>query len=263
MKLNLGCGRKSLAGYINIDSDGGVQPDVVRDIERGLPFSDNSVDEIFASHIFEHIKDLVFVMNECFRVLKPGGVMKIIAPYWTSLGAWQDPTHVRSVNENTFRYFCGLMGPDYCGIKCMFALKKQEIRGDELHVELEKPRETASHSSLRADKLFEDQRGTIYKIVFKGKEFILFSTNAGHGRGGDYHESAQHDLVLAGEVEFRQKIGGEMGEEKTQNLGAGDLVKTEASTPHVLISKTDSLVLEWLDGLFEKKYYEPYRRLCR
>lgn len=44
-------------------------------------------------------------MNECHRILKPGGKMQVIAPYYTSIRCWQDPTHKRAISEATFLYF--------------------------------------------------------------------------------------------------------------------------------------------------------------
>lgn len=44
-------------------------------------------------------------MDEVYRILKPAGTIKIIAPYYTSVRACQDPTHTRSISEITFMYF--------------------------------------------------------------------------------------------------------------------------------------------------------------
>jgi hypothetical protein len=37
--------------------------------------------------------------------MKPGGKCEIVAPYYSSMRAWQDPTHVRAISEATFLYF--------------------------------------------------------------------------------------------------------------------------------------------------------------
>jgi predicted SAM-dependent methyltransferase len=93
MKLNIACGFKKLNGFINIDSDAGVMPDIVRNIERGLPFSDNTVDYILSEHTLEHISpDLIhFVMYEFWRVLKSGCQLKIIVPI--GKGLTNSPEH--------------------------------------------------------------------------------------------------------------------------------------------------------------------------
>jgi hypothetical protein len=61
--------------------------------------------EIIANDVLEHIQDLVSAMTNCRDLLKRGGEMHIHVPYDLSLGAWQDPTHVRAFNENSFLYY--------------------------------------------------------------------------------------------------------------------------------------------------------------
>jgi SAM-dependent methyltransferase len=68
-------------------------------VEKGM-FS-----EIIANDVLEHIPDLVSAMTNCRDLLKRGGEMHIHVPYDLSLGAWQDPTHVRAFNENSFLYY--------------------------------------------------------------------------------------------------------------------------------------------------------------
>ena len=55
--------------------------------------------------VLEHVPDLPGIMKSCLTLLRPGGVMKIGVPYDLSLGAWQDPTHVRAFNENSWLYY--------------------------------------------------------------------------------------------------------------------------------------------------------------
>lgn len=113
-RIDLGCGRVKKEGFIGIDSvqiiDGNNNPtvDIVRDVEKhGLPFCDNSAIEIIATSVLEHIGDLTFVMNECWRVLKPRGTLWGSVPLAGTDGAWRDPTHKRFFTESTFDYFCG------------------------------------------------------------------------------------------------------------------------------------------------------------
>ena len=81
MKLNLGCHNWKLSGFTNVDIDPERRPDVVADV-RSLPFDDESVDEIYAGHIIEHlsIEESALALNEWKRVLKPGGTITITVP---------------------------------------------------------------------------------------------------------------------------------------------------------------------------------------
>jgi hypothetical protein len=107
-RLNIGCGNKRMAGWIGIDQVATSATDIVRDLKRGLPFEDSSVDEILCDNVLEHIgppEDFIFVLNEMFRVLKPGAVCTIIVPHAGSQAAWQDPTHVRAFVPRSALYW--------------------------------------------------------------------------------------------------------------------------------------------------------------
>jgi predicted SAM-dependent methyltransferase len=81
LKLNIGCGANIAAGWINIDLDG--PPEVFRwDCRRGMPFDNESVDSIFAEHVFEHLDPVTGLkfLAECDRCLRSGGVVRIVVP---------------------------------------------------------------------------------------------------------------------------------------------------------------------------------------
>jgi hypothetical protein len=81
--------------------------DVVADLRRGLPLADRSVDRIHAVHVLEHVLDLVPVMSELHRVLADDGVLHVLSPDWRSISAVADPTHVKYLDVQTFKWFCG------------------------------------------------------------------------------------------------------------------------------------------------------------
>lgn len=80
-KLNMGCGRNIMPGWINVDI--AASPDVfIMDASRPFPFPDSSFDYVFSEHMFEHL-DLSgqqSMMRECHRVLRPGGVLRLAMP---------------------------------------------------------------------------------------------------------------------------------------------------------------------------------------
>lgn len=106
IKLNLGCGNKYLEGYINCDISRQVRADRYFDLnEFPYPFPDNYADEILMDNVLEHLNDIPAVMKELFRILKPGGRLKIIVPYGKSDWALQDPTHKHLFTEQSMYYF--------------------------------------------------------------------------------------------------------------------------------------------------------------
>lgn len=106
IKLDIGCGQNKKEGFTGIDKIKLPGVDVVWDLEKfPYPFDNDSVDEIHCSHYVEHTSDLNAFMDEIFRIMKPGSKALIIAPYYSSIRAWQDPTHKRAISEITFMYY--------------------------------------------------------------------------------------------------------------------------------------------------------------
>ncbi len=105
-KLNLGCGEKKMEGYINIDKRKEVNPDLQIDLEEAhLPYEESSIDEIYTSHLLEHITNFNPLIEEMYRVLKPNAKIFIFAPYGLSEGGIRDSTHIRWLAVGTFDYF--------------------------------------------------------------------------------------------------------------------------------------------------------------
>lgn len=82
LRLNLGCGYRSLAGWINLDRARGPQVQVVWDLGEELPFATASCSVILAEHVIEHLNrtEGERLLQECHRVLCPGGVLRVSTP---------------------------------------------------------------------------------------------------------------------------------------------------------------------------------------
>lgn len=114
LKLNIGSGPKVLEGWISIDGSWqarfsghpllsriaskltgrtiGTWPEGILccDIRRRLPFADASVAALYASHILEHVyrSEAVAFLREARRVLRPGGICRIVVPDAAGIVSW-------------------------------------------------------------------------------------------------------------------------------------------------------------------------------
>ncbi len=105
-KIILGGGNNKKEGYLNLDIlNFPNNVDIVCDLEEGIPLKNDSVDEVLASHFLEHINDTIKIMEEIYRVCCNGAIVKIKVPYFKSIGAFKDPSHVSFFTEETFKYF--------------------------------------------------------------------------------------------------------------------------------------------------------------
>jgi len=146
LTLNLGSGKDWRDDCLNADIQARVKPDWVADISRvnfgeviATRFGEIQIkpymfDKIIANDVLEHIPDLVVAMTNCKNLLKPGGEFHIHVPYELSLGAWQDPTHVRAFNENSWLYYTDWHW--YLGWEDRFYLKQMAFNLSEYGNEL-------------------------------------------------------------------------------------------------------------------------------
>jgi len=125
LKLSLACGGSAPEGFKGVDIVKTSATSYAQDL-LSFPwkqFADNSVDEIECSNFVEHIphgdsrNDPFFeFFDELYRILKPAefdptnpniplkGFARITCPYYSSMRAWQDPTHQRAISEASFLY---------------------------------------------------------------------------------------------------------------------------------------------------------------
>jgi len=179
-KLNLACGNHRLEGFKGIDIASLDTVDYVMDLQKyPWDIESNSVDEVYCSHYIEHIphsnvaSDLAVVLeksnsfeefkenimkpefqhpgdglirfvNELYRILKPGGKATIIAPYYSSMRSFGDPTHKRYICDFTVSYFNKeareSMGLGHYGIECDFDAKMSYAVSEEVSLKSEEVR---------------------------------------------------------------------------------------------------------------------------
>lgn len=159
--LDVGAGTNTDPGWTRMDSIALPNIDIVHNlIDFPWPFEDESVWHIRAVHVLEHIPmtcvccvdrpdPLLQIFDEFWRVLTPGGAVRIVCPYGRNISrAWRDPTHRRAITEETFNYCIKAMrekwGVAHYPISCDFTVTWGYVIDDhgevqDLNVELTKP----------------------------------------------------------------------------------------------------------------------------
>jgi len=157
--VDLGCGLNPSNRFKSAKCYG---VDLFEDNEKGvfkcnlgfepLPFDSDSLDYLTAYDLLEHIPrfaDLpaygntpfIFLMNECYRVLKKGGVFLSMTPIYPYMAAFQDPTHNNIMTVDTFTFYFSdekfHIAPHY-GIIANFKIRYQRMLGQHLIAVLEK-----------------------------------------------------------------------------------------------------------------------------
>ena len=156
-KLNLGCCRNILQGYVNLDMAHYPGVDVVHNLEKfPYPFKENTFDEILALMILEHLDDLVKTMKELHRISKPNAIIKIKVPYFSCTSNFIDPTHKRSFSYYSFDFL--IQGNKYSDFHIDTILPRFRIR----------KRKIIFYSILKPLKIFFNTRFTarIYSGLF-------------------------------------------------------------------------------------------------
>ena len=110
MRLNLGCGFRKLDGWVNVDSAAACAPDQVADLDVfPWPWADDAVDEVFMSHVLEHLGATTVaylqVFREVYRVCRHDARVTIIVPHPRHDTFLNDPTHVRAVTRDGLLMF--------------------------------------------------------------------------------------------------------------------------------------------------------------
>jgi SAM-dependent methyltransferase len=105
-KLNLGCGQDRRDGFLNVDAIASVKPDLVWNLDRfPYPLPSDQFDEILALDVVEHLENPVHFIEECWRVLRPGGEIQLTTPHFSSANSFRDPTHRWHFGYYSFEYF--------------------------------------------------------------------------------------------------------------------------------------------------------------
>ena len=110
MKFNMGCGQNRRDGYVNVDASPAASADEVWDLEvTPWPWADECAEEILFNHSLEHMggdpRVFLKIMQEIYRIGRPGCRVVIHVPHPRHDHFIGDPTHVRPITPPTLRLF--------------------------------------------------------------------------------------------------------------------------------------------------------------
>lgn len=180
LKLDLGCGSRKVSEiHIGIDKAYVPGVDIILDLEKGkLPFENNSVDEVVASHILEHISNYIPLMEEIWRIIKPGANLFVRVPHYLHEGAYTDPTHVRRFTRKSFHFFDS---------------RKVLYRESGWYLSL---------ARFRVDDVQESNNEILYTLTAQKKKILLVApaSSIHTKRWKEYLLSTSHDVKVASRV---------------------------------------------------------------
>ena len=104
--LDLGCGARKVPGAFGIDIVALPGVDLVHDLEATpYPMPESCADAIHLNHVLEHFGDPLRILEEVWRLARPGGRVFIRTPHYSGTYAWIDPTHRHAFSAKSFHYF--------------------------------------------------------------------------------------------------------------------------------------------------------------
>ena len=213
MKVDIGGGNNPKEGFkcMDIIPEADYQINLEKD---RFPFENDSIDEYHSQHTFEHIDNIIHIMNEVYRTLKPNGIITIKVPHKDCELAWQDPTHKRFWVMESFKYFCGKYILKYklnYGITCCFLpvdikITAPDSRPDyfkEIRAVLKKSPERTErigwnkfleNNNVTVPKEFSELRSKQWNRIAKDMKELFMKKNGAYG--DDFFTGSYTDLEI-------------------------------------------------------------------
>lgn len=154
IQVDLGCGFRK-HGNLGIDvTAAGTEADLICRLGfEPIPLDDEVADTIFCRDFLEHLPKAFYserdaklrypvieLMNEAWRILKPGGTFTSFTPCYPAIEVHQDPTHLSVWTLESMAYFCGKYPvAKLYGVRAQFELTENRLDGFYLHAVLRKP----------------------------------------------------------------------------------------------------------------------------
>ena len=103
-KLHLACGNNPIYGWINVDIEDKPGVDRIVDLNKRWCWAESTIDEIYINCSLEHLDNVYSFMSEAYRVLKNGGILRVIVPHYNA-GIANHVDHRHFFNFDWFKFF--------------------------------------------------------------------------------------------------------------------------------------------------------------
>lgn len=133
--LNLGCGHAkrdfpeaaNATEIVGIDISPHSQADILHDLNAvPYPLESDSFDLVIMQDVIEHVVSVPAVINEVYRVMRNGGIVRIRTPHYSSYYAYNDPTHLHFFGALVFDGF-DADNPNVLYTEARFRFRKRQI----------------------------------------------------------------------------------------------------------------------------------------
>lgn len=155
-------GTRRHRGAIRVSRKAGAGVAVLADLQWGLPFKEDSVEEIYLDHTLESARDFVAAMNEVWRICRPGALVHIWLPHASSMWATsRNPGQSRPFTIETFEFFDPEKNPDHPA-GAAFEMEQAKLHLTTLRLG-QRPRLTGGMISSVIESLANRNRGSQYR----------------------------------------------------------------------------------------------------
>jgi predicted SAM-dependent methyltransferase len=262
--INIGCGSQysKLSEWVNLDFNNNVAGVISHNLLKGIPFPDNSFDLVYHSHVFEHFskKDGVFLMQECFRVLKKGGIIRVAVPdleqisrnYLHTLELGLNNPNDEKINADynwmVIEMYDQTVRDKSGGLMAEYLFKDEIVNEDFVFARIGEEGKRIRNAYLRSQKHIEKPKKNLKTIVKKTlKRLLNFRSNKYRDLGkfrlqGEIHQWMYDRYSLS---KLLQQVGFQLVIQRNAfDSYILDWEKYELDSKEGIVRKPDSLFIE-------------------